>query len=127
MAHIARDKKKPINSDIPDMGTYFIKPMVGPNFDIECTKPEIDFSETEHENFTWFLSRYQVLASNVMTIDKSQTASLQVGQQYCIVTFDLAVAKKHIPCTATARLQTCHRKDGCVPNNIFSIWCTRKK
>ena len=27
-------------------------------------------------------------------IEQSQAASLQVGQQYCIVTFDLAVAKK---------------------------------
>ena len=35
-----------------------------------------------------------MLLFNKYIIEQSQAASLQVGQQYCIVTFDLAVAKK---------------------------------
>ena len=132
---VARDRKRTIKPDTTDLKPCFIKPKVGPNFDIESTKPEIDFSETERENFIWFLSRNTGSTFECQTvpswagwvsqtaqssdevcsrveymapinfsinenatvqhiIEQSQAASLQVGQQYCIVTFDLAVAKK---------------------------------
>ena len=54
---VARDRKRIIKPDTTDLKPCFIKPKVGPNFDIERTKPEIDFSDTERENFIWFLSR----------------------------------------------------------------------
>ena len=166
---VARDRKRIIKPDTTDLKPCFIKPKVGPNFDIERTKPEIDFSDTERENFIWFLSRNTGSSFECQTvpswagwvsqtaqssdevrsrveymaptnysinetatvqhiIEQSQAASLQVGQQYCIVTFDLAVAKKGIfPCMATARLQKWHCKDGCVPHNMFNIWCIGEK
>ena len=135
MTPVIRDRKRTIKPDIAELRPCFLKPKVGPNFDIRCTKPDIDFSEVEQDHFIWFLSRktgacfeHQTVpswagwvsqtAQNVdevcsrveymppinfsinenatvqYIIEQSQAASLQVGQQYCIVTFDLAVAKK---------------------------------
>ena len=132
---VARDRKRTIKPDTTDLKPCFIKPKVGPNFDIERTKPKIDFSDTERENFIWFLSRNTGSSFKCQTvpswagwvsqtaqssdeecsrveymapinfsinenatvqhiIEQSQAASLQVGQQYCKVTFDLVVAKK---------------------------------
>ena len=126
---VARDRKRTIKPDTTDLEPCFIKPKVGPNFDIERTKPKIDFSDTERlsrntgssfERQTvpswagWLsqtaqssdevCSRVEYMAPIIFSInenatvqhniEQSQAASLQVGQQYCIVTFDLAVAKK---------------------------------
>ena len=57
MTSVARDRKRTIKPDTTDLKPCFLKPKVRPNFDLECTKPEFDFSETEHKNFIWFLSR----------------------------------------------------------------------
>ena len=57
MTPVARDIKRTIKPDTTDLKPCFIKPKIGPNFDIESTKPEIDFSETECKDFIWFLSR----------------------------------------------------------------------
>ena len=132
---VAKDRKRTVKPDITELRPCFVKPKVEPNFDIERTRPDIDFSETEHEHFIWFLSRKAGACFENQTvpswagwisqtaqnsdevcsrveymaainfsinenatvqhiIEHSQVASLQVGQQYCIVTFDLAVAKK---------------------------------
>ncbi|MES9950704.1 MAG: hypothetical protein ABW118_17235 [Candidatus Thiodiazotropha sp.] len=135
MTPVTRDRKRTIQPDVTELRPCFLKPKVGPNFDIEHVKPDTDFSEVEQDNFIWFLSRkagacfenqtvpswagwVSQTAQNVdevcsrveymppinfsinenatvqHIIEQSQAASLEVGQQYCIVTFDLAVAKK---------------------------------
>ena len=56
-------------------------------------------------------------------IEQSQAASLQVGQQYCIVTFDLAVAKK----AYSFGLQKLHCEDGRFSYNMIDLWCLGEK
>ena len=57
MDPVAKDRKRTVKPDITELRPSFVKPKVGPNFDIERTRPDIDFSETEHEHFIWFLSK----------------------------------------------------------------------
>ena len=48
---VAKDRKRTVKPDITELRPCFVKPKVEPNFDIERTRPDIDFSETEHEHF----------------------------------------------------------------------------
>ena len=61
-------------------------------------------------------------------IEHSQVASLQVGQQYCIVTFDLAVAKKAYSLVwQQPDFKKCYCKDGRFSYNMFNLRCLGKK
>ena len=51
------------------------------------------------------------------TLDQFLAASQEVGQEYAIVTIDLAVAKK-----AYALVWQSNSQNGCFPHNLFIIW-----
>ena len=51
MDPVSKDRKRTVKPDITELRPSFVKPKVGPNFDIERTRPDIDFSEAEHEHF----------------------------------------------------------------------------
>ena len=166
---VPRDKKRTVKPNITELRPCFVKPKAGPNIDIECSKPEIDFRKVVLDNFIWFICRNSGASFEVQTvpswagwvsetaqtkdelcsqveymapvnfsindnatvqhiIELSQAASVQVGQQYCIVTFDLAVAKKSIfACMAEARVQKCDCKDGRLSHYLLDLCCPRKE
>ena len=65
---VPRDKKRTVNPNITELRPCFAKPKAGPNIDIECSKPEIDFRKVELDNFIWFICRNSGASFEIQTV-----------------------------------------------------------